>query len=69
MQWEMMQYGLEHGFKKYNFYGIPGMPSKEDGVYNFKRGFDGYIEELIGDYEYPVSFYYYIHKLIHIIKR
>lgn len=67
MQWTMMQYGLNNGFNKYNFYGI-STPSKEDGVYSFKRGFNGYVEELIGDYETPVSLYYYFDKLLHILK-
>lgn len=68
MQWQMMQLGIEQGFTKYNFYGI-SKPSKEDGVYNFKRGFSGYVEELIGDYELPVNGYYYINKLFHTIKK
>lgn len=65
MQWTMIQYGIENKFQKYNFYGIMGEPSKEDGVYQFKRGFDGYVEELIGDYELPVNWYYYLQKLIY----
>ncbi len=63
MQWTMIRYGLEHGFTKYNFYGITS-PTKEDGVYTFKRGFNGYVEELIGDYELPVSSYYYLENWI-----
>lgn len=68
MQWTMMQYGIEHNFTKYNFYGISS-PTKDDGVYNFKRGFSGYVEELIGDYELPINWYYYFNKLIHKIKK
>ncbi len=68
MQWTMIQYAIEHNFEKYNFYGI-SKPAKEDGVYNFKRGFTGYVEELIGDYELPVHPYYYLEKLIHILKK
>lgn len=63
MQWTMIQYGIENQFQKYNFYGIMGEPNKEDGVYQFKRGFDGYVEELIGDYELPINWYYYFQKL------
>ena len=63
MQWTMIQYGIENQFQKYNFYGIMGEPNKEDGVYQVKRGFDGYVEELIGDYELPISWYYYLQKL------
>ena len=67
MQWTMIQYGLEHHFTKYNFYGI-SQPSLEDGVYTFKRGFGGYVEELIGDYELPIRSYYYFDKFIKKIK-
>ncbi|MCI9233280.1 MAG: aminoacyltransferase [Bacilli bacterium] len=65
MQWTMIQYGVQEHFEKYNFYGIMGKPSKEDGVYQFKRGFGGYVEELIGDYELPVHWYFYVQKLLH----
>ena len=64
----MMQYGIEHDFTKYNFYGISS-PTKADGVYNFKRGFSGYVEELIGDYELPINWYYYFNKIIHMLKK
>ena len=67
MQWTMIQYAIDNGFNKYNFYGISAV-SKNDGVYSFKRGFNGYVEELIGDYEVPVSWYYYFEKLLRIIK-
>ena len=68
MQWTMIQYGLTHGFTKYNFYGISS-PTEEDGVYSFKRGFGGYVEELIGDYELPIRKYYYLEKLIRRLKK
>lgn len=68
MQWTMIRYGIQHGFTKYNFYGITA-PTKEDGVYTFKRGFGGYVEELIGDYELPIKNYYYIvEKIIRKLK-
>lgn len=67
MPWSMIEYGLKNNYTKYNFYGISS-PSKEDGVYSFKRGFNGYVEELIGDYELPVAIYYYIDKILHILK-
>lgn len=67
MQWEMMQYAIKNNFRKYNFYGI-NSTSKKDGGYLFKRGFTGYVEELIGDYELKISGYYYIQKLIKKIR-
>ncbi|MBS7021493.1 MAG: peptidoglycan bridge formation glycyltransferase FemA/FemB family protein, partial [Firmicutes bacterium] len=58
IQWDMICYANAHGFKKYNFYGISGNFDKKDpeyGVYEFKRGFSGYVEELIGEFEIPVK--------------
>lgn len=71
IQWMMIKYGIEHGFKKHNFYGIPANIAdhpKDYGIYKFKRGFNGYVEELIGEYELPLSPYYYVFKLIHTLK-
>lgn len=71
IQWYMIKYGISHKFKKYNFYGIPANINekpKDYGIYEFKRGFNGYVEELIGEFELPISKEYYILKLIHKLK-
>lgn len=68
IQWEMIQYAVENGFKRYNFYGIMGNfdPNDPDyGIYSFKKGFNGYVEELIGEFELPTSVWYNFIKLIH----
>lgn len=57
-QWYMMCYGIDHGFQKYNFYGIMNdfdPKSPDYGIYEFKKGFNGYVEEVIGTYELPVT--------------
>lgn len=72
IQWEMIKYGIKHNFKRYNFYGITGNFDKNDkdyGIYEFKTGFNGYVEELIGEYVYPVSKWYYLFELIHKITK
>ncbi|NMM98937.1 aminoacyltransferase [Bifidobacterium olomucense] len=50
---------LELGVTRYNFYGISGVfddPNDEGrGVLEFKQGFNGYVEELIGEFTLPVS--------------
>ena len=72
LQWELIKYGLNNGFKKYNFYGIPANINehpKDYGVYEFKRRFGGYVEELIGEFALPISWQYYLFKLIKKIKR
>ena len=72
IQWELIKYGIKNGFKKHNFYGIPANISehpKDYGIYEFKRGFNGYVEDLIGEFELPISWYYNLFKIIHKIKR
>ena len=72
IQWEMIKYGIEHGFKRYNFYGITGNFDKNDkdyGIYEFKTGFNGFVEELVGEFSYPVSFMYHVFKLIKKIRK
>ncbi len=58
IQWEMIQWGIKHHYKKYNFYGISGNFDKKDpdyGIYEFKKGFNGYVEETIGEYQLPIN--------------
>ena len=71
IQWEMIKYAINNNFEKYNFYGIPSTFDKNDkdyGIYEFKTGFNGYVEELIGEYEIKTSPIYYLIKLIHKIR-
>lgn len=72
LQWEMIKYGIKNKFKKHNFYGIPANINthpKDYGIYEFKRRFNGYVEELIGEFELPITWHYNLFKLIHKIKR
>lgn len=72
IQWEMINYAIDHKFKRYNFYGIMDNfdpKDKEYGIYQFKRGFNGYVEELIGEFDYPVTKLYYLYKSIQNIKK
>jgi peptidoglycan pentaglycine glycine transferase (the second and third glycine) len=58
IQWAMIKYALAHQIRTYNFYGMTGdfSPKADDyGVYKFKKGFGGTVEELIGDFIYPVK--------------
>ena len=66
IQWYMIKYGIENNYRRYNFYGITGNFDKNDkdyGVYDFKKGFNGYVEEYIGDFELPIGWYYYFSKI------
>lgn len=58
LQWEMIRKALEGDYSRYNFYGISpniNKSSKDYGVYEFKRGFGGAVEELIGEFRIPLS--------------
>ena len=58
MHWTMINYCIEHGMERYNLYGISGIFDKtadDYGVYLFKKGFNGEVVELIGDFEYIVN--------------
>ncbi len=76
IQWHMIKYALKNGFKRYNFYGIQGLPdktSKNYGIYQFKKGFTspktGRVVELLGAHELPINQpFYYLHQLLSKIK-
>lgn len=53
IQWKMIQEALASGCKRYNFYGV--RPVEGDGVYNFKQGFRGHVEELLGTFALPIG--------------
>ena len=53
LQWKMLNFALEHGFKRYNFYGV--RPEAGNGVFEFKNGFRATVEELWGTYIFPLS--------------
>lgn len=64
----MIRYGAEHGFKKYNFYGISGdFENKKNelyGLYDLKRGFGGHVEEYLGEFDLVTnSFMYHMYNI------
>ena len=76
IQWHMIKYATEHGFKRYNFYGIGGLPdpnSEDYGIYDFKKGFTndqtGHVIELIGSFELSLSPLQSAKKLLKKVKR
>lgn len=54
IQWHMIQEAFKTGCKKYNFYGVK--PIEGNGVYMFKMGFRGVVEELLGTFVLPLNF-------------
>ncbi len=58
IQWHAIKYAKEHGFNVYNFYGIDGNLKENNsmhGVYEFKKGFNGKVVELIGEFDLPIN--------------
>ena len=76
IQWHMIKYAVKQGFKRYNFYGINGLPDKSQkdyGIYDFKKGFTsettGHVVELIGAYETATNqIFYQLHHLLSKLK-
>lgn len=66
LQWYMIKYAAEKKFKRYNFYGIHGLPDDNhpDGVYEFKKGFGGQVLEYAGTFELPINQKFYQAKKI-----
>ena len=65
---EMIKYALDNNYEKYNFYGITGdfdESSPMFGLFDFKRGFNADVEELIGEFTYVTNkFNYSIYKVM-----
>lgn len=53
IRWDLIKYAYENGFSRYDFYGV--RPEKGNSVYNFKAGFRGEIEELVGTHILPIT--------------
>ncbi len=59
------------GFSYVNFFGISGYFTPGSllyGVYEFKRGFSGEVEELVGEFNLKVSNTYYIYRILRRLK-
>ena len=66
-----IQEAYKEGFKYCNFYGITGdfnPQNKYYGIYEFKKGFNGNVIEYIGQFELPVSGFYFVYKILKRIK-
>ena len=62
IHFEGIKYAVENNYDKYNFYGITGDFKKENplyGLYLFKKSFGGHVSELIGEFDYIISPFWY----------
>ena len=58
LQYEMIKYAIEKGYQDFNFYGIDGNfteTSKEYGLFEFKRGFNACVHELVGEFDLVID--------------
>jgi len=53
LQYQMILETIKRGIPKYNFYGTD--PKRGDGVYEFKRGYHGELQEYLGTFMLPIS--------------
>jgi len=73
LHWEMLKTAIDMNMDKYNLYGIAGtFNNVEDdlyGLYEFKKGFGGHVEEYIGEFDLVVNKpIYYIYSAFRRIK-
>ena len=57
-----IKYAVENNYSKYNFYGITGDFRTENplyGLFLFKKSFGGHVSELIGEFDYIISPFWY----------
>lgn len=55
---DMIKYTKENNYDTYNFYGITGVFTKENplyGIYYAKRGFNGQVVELLGEFDLIIN--------------
>lgn len=69
LNWEMIKYGINNKFEKYNFYGISEFKDKNSemyGLYDFKRGFGGNVEEYVGEFNLIITkFWYFMYDTVY----
>jgi lipid II:glycine glycyltransferase (peptidoglycan interpeptide bridge formation enzyme) len=81
IQWEMIRWAIETGCTVYDFQGISGNLEDETdhlyGLYRFKRGFNGRVDELAGEFDFLykpataklVDFSISLHESLRTLKR
>ena len=56
IQWEMIRWAIQTGCTVYDFQGVSGNITDENdhlyGLYRFKKGFNGTLDELAGEFDY-----------------
>ncbi len=58
LQYEMLKFAIDEGYDRFNFYGIDGNFNENSvnyGLFDFKRGFNADVHELIGEFDLIVN--------------
>ena len=66
IQWDIIKYAIQNHYNRHNFFGVLNYTNKNNkdyGIYQFKRGFNGYIEELIGEFYLPIGVTGFLYKI------
>ncbi|MDN6967181.1 aminoacyltransferase [Oenococcus sp. UCMA 17063] len=71
IQADMLEFALTKKVAVYNFYGVSGDRSGRDGVYEFKKGFQGYMVDNMGAFILPINKlrYQFLQTIKKIIRR
>lgn len=73
LNFEMIKYAIKNGYEKFNFFGISGEFTEDSplyGLFNFKRGFNASVVELIGEFTLVTnSLYYKIYNMMFSVYR
>jgi len=62
LQWTMIKWAKENNCLMYDFRGVPGHVPEDHplyGLYRFKKGFNGFYTEFVGEYDQVYSHFYY----------
>ncbi len=58
LQYEMISYAVDNKYEAFNFYGIDGNFSEDSkgfGLFDFKRGFNAKVHELVGEFDLVID--------------
>lgn len=73
LNYEMIKYAIKNNYEKFNFFGITGEFNEDSdmyGLFNFKRGFNSDVIELIGEFNIITNkFYNHIYNVMYFVYR
>jgi lipid II:glycine glycyltransferase (peptidoglycan interpeptide bridge formation enzyme) len=72
IQWAIMKYAKEHGYKTYNLWGVCDKEDKDHPWYGlslFKYGFGGHVRDMIHAHDYVVSPLSYVTRIYELVEK